>query len=91
MDDDPELLGVCSAGSAARERRRNLWGDPDPGFGVLPFEDVREVLGIPRRVSVVCLLCIGHLQGSDKKYAGRVPPSRVVFSERYGQPLEIDR
>lgn len=53
------------------------------------YEDqVREVLGIPQHVLVSCLLCIGHLQGSDKKYAGRVPPSRTVFSDRYGEPLE---
>jgi nitroreductase len=53
------------------------------------YEDqVREVLAIPQHVSVICLLCIGNLQGSDKKYAGRVHPSRTVFSERYGKPLE---
>jgi hypothetical protein len=37
----------------------------------------------------MCLLCIGHLQGSDKKYAGRLPPSWTVFAERYGEPLEL--
>jgi nitroreductase len=52
-------------------------------------DQVREVLGIPQHVPVICLLCIGHLQGSDKKYAGRVHPSRTVFSERYGKPLEL--
>jgi nitroreductase len=54
------------------------------------YEDqVREVLEIPEHVPVMCLLCIGHLQGSDKKYAGRLPPSWTVFAERYGKPLEL--
>jgi nitroreductase len=73
-----------------------MWMAEALGYDTAPMEgfhedQVREVLGIPRHVSVVCMLCIGHLQGSDKKYAGRMPPSRVAFSERYGQPLEIDR
>jgi nitroreductase len=71
-----------------------MWMAEALGYDTAPMEgfhedQVREVLGIPQRVSVVCLLCIGHVQGSDKKYAGRVPPSRIAFSERYGQPLEI--
>ena len=71
-----------------------MWMAEALGHDTAPMEgfhedQVREVLGIPQRVSVVCLLCIGRLQGSDKKYAGRVPPSRIAFSERYGQPLEI--
>jgi nitroreductase len=53
-------------------------------------DQVRQVLEIPQRVGVICLLCVGHLQGGDKKYAGRVPPSRTVFSERYGQPPDFD-
>jgi nitroreductase len=70
-----------------------MWVAEALGYDTAPMEgfyedQVREVLGIPQHMPVLWLLCIGHLQGGDKQYAGRLPPSRTVFAERYGQPLE---
>jgi nitroreductase len=59
---------------------------PMEGF----YEDqVREVLGIPNHLRVVFLLAVGRLQGEDSKYSGRLPASRTLFAERYGQPLLV--
>ena len=52
-------------------------------------EKVRAVLGIPEQVRVLFLLAIGSRQGADGKYPGRLPSSRTVFAERYGQPFEL--
>ena len=59
---------------------------PTEGF----YEDqVRKVLGIPVHVRVIFLLAVGHLQGEDGSYSGRLPACRTVFSERYGEPLNL--
>jgi nitroreductase len=59
---------------------------PMEGF----YEDkVREVLGIPEHVRVLFLLALGHLRGKEGKYPGRLPPSRTLFAERFGQPLPM--
>jgi len=48
---------------------------------------VREVLGIPEHVRVIFLLAIGHLQGQDGRYPGRLLASHTIFSDRYGGAL----
>ena len=60
---------------------------PMEGF----YEDqVRKVLGIPEHVRVIFLLAVGHLQGEDGSYPGRLPACRTLFSERYGEPLNLE-
>ena len=55
------------------------------------FEDhkVKAAIGSPARMEVVCLLAIGHREGEDKRYGGRFPAERLLFSERYGQPFTL--
>jgi len=55
------------------------------------FEEakVREVIGAPSRMEVVCLLAIGYRQGDDKRYGGRFPQDKLIFGERFGQPLRL--
>jgi hypothetical protein len=55
------------------------------------YEDqVRQVLEIPKHVCVLFLLAIGRLDGEDGKYPGRLPPSRTLFAERYGQHMDLE-
>jgi len=55
------------------------------------FEEqkVRSVVGAPDRMEVICLLAIGHCEGEDKHYGGRFPSERVIFAERFGNPLPL--
>ncbi|PYY16017.1 MAG: nitroreductase family protein [Acidobacteria bacterium] len=55
------------------------------------FDDrkVREAVGAPERMEVICLLAIGHREGEDKRYGGRFPAERVIFSERFGNPFAL--
>ena len=72
-----------------------MWVAEALGYDTVPMEgfyedQVRKVLDIPEHVRVIFLLTIGRLQGQDEGYPGRLPPSRTVFSEYYGQPLNFD-
>lgn len=72
-----------------------MWMAESLGYDTAPMEgfhedQVREVLGIPPHVRVIFLLGIGHLAGEDKKYAGRLPSSRTVFAERFGEPFTFE-
>lgn len=49
---------------------------------------VRQVLALPERMEVVCLLAIGHRRGDDKRHGGRFPESRVLSGERFGEPYK---
>ena len=55
------------------------------------FEDrkIREAVGAPDRMEVICLLAIGYCEGEDKRYGGRFPADRVVFAEEFGRPCEL--
>jgi nitroreductase len=69
-----------------------MWMAEALGYDTGPMEGfdedkVREVLGVPENVRVLFLLALGHLQGEDGKYPGRLPPVRTLFAERYGQPF----
>ena len=71
-----------------------MWMAEALGYDTGPMEGfdeekVRAVLGIPEQVRVLFLLAIGSRQGADGKYPGRLPSSRTVFAERYGQPFEL--
>jgi hypothetical protein len=39
---------------------------------------------------VLFLIAIGRLDGEDSKYPGRLPPSRTVSAERFGQHMDLD-
>jgi nitroreductase len=69
-----------------------MWMAEVLGYDTAPLEGfyedkVRAALAIPEHVRVVALLAIGHRQGDDKRYAGRLPIHRTVFSETWGTPL----
>jgi nitroreductase len=69
-----------------------MWTAEALGYDTGPMEgfdedQVREILGIPGHVRVIFLLAIGHLQGEDSPHPGRLPASRTVFGERYGQSV----
>jgi len=51
--------------------------------------EVREAIGAPARLHVVCLLAVGHREGEDKRYGGRFAAERLVFSERFGTSLKL--
>ncbi len=64
------------------------------GYDTAPMEGfwedkVKETLGIPPSVKVVALLGIGHRTGTDKPYGGRFDISRVVFDNKWGEPLKV--
>jgi nitroreductase len=72
-----------------------MWMAEALGYDTGPMEgfdenQVRSVLAIPDHMCVVFLLAIGHLEGRDGKHPGRLPPSRTLFGERYGQPLNVN-
>jgi nitroreductase len=62
--------------------------DTAPMEGFEP-EKVREVLKLPLSYSVVALLAIGHLKGSDKFSGQRFSVARTVFAEEYGKPIRF--
>ena len=70
-----------------------MWMAEVLGYDTGPMEGfdenaVREVLGIPLHVRVIFLLAIGYLKGDDGKYPGRLPASRTIFADRYGEPFD---
>jgi len=70
-----------------------MWMAEVLGYDTGPMEGfdehaVREVLGIPPHVRVIFLLAIGSLQGDDVKYPGRLPASRTIFADRYGEAFD---
>lgn len=52
-------------------------------------QEVRDAIQAPSNMEVVCLLAIGHCDGEDKRYGGRFPSERVLFAERFGEPLSL--
>jgi nitroreductase len=69
-----------------------MWTAEALGYDTGPMEGfdedhVRRILGIPAHVRVIFLLAVGHLQGDDSRHPGRLPASRTVFAERYGESL----
>lgn len=71
-----------------------MWTAETLGYDTGPMEgfdegQVRRVLGIPGHVRVIFLLAIGRLRGEDARYPGRLPTSRTVFKDHYGQALDL--
>lgn len=71
-----------------------MWMAEALGYDTSPMEgfdedQVRDVLGIPGHVRVVVMLAMGHLQGEDGHYPGRLPASRTVFADQYGRPARV--
>jgi nitroreductase len=71
-----------------------MWTAEALGYDTGPMEgfdedQVRETLGIPGHVRVIFLLAVGHLHGEDSRRPGRLPASRTVFGERYGESLAL--
>jgi nitroreductase len=71
-----------------------MWMAEALGYDTGPMEGfdenaVREVLGVPPHVRIIFLLAIGHLKGDDGKYPGRLPVSRTVFTDYYGEPFDV--
>ncbi len=69
-----------------------MWMAEVLGYDTAPMEgfhedQVKATLGIPAHVRVVALLAIGHIQGEDKRFAGRFAMQRTVFAERWGNPM----
>lgn len=61
------------------------------GYDTAPMEGfdaaaVRRELALPDDAEVVALLAIGHLQGADKGFAGRLPLARIAFDDRPDRP-----
>jgi nitroreductase len=64
------------------------------GYDTAPMEGfeqekVHEALRLPLSYSVVALLAVGHLKGSDKFDGGRFEINHTVFGEEYGKPLKL--
>jgi nitroreductase len=64
------------------------------GFDTAPMEGfdaaaVKREFAVPDEAEVIALLAIGYAQGEDKPYGGRFELPRVVFAEKYGQPLKL--
>ncbi len=71
-----------------------MWAAETMGYDTAPMEGfeeekVREVLKLPLSYSVVALLGIGHLRGTDKFFGGRFSIGHTVFDGEYGKPLKI--
>ena len=72
-----------------------MWMAEALGYDTGPMEgfyedQVRRVLDIPDHLCVLFLLAIGRLEGEDSKYPGRLPSSRTLFGERYGQQIDLE-
>jgi nitroreductase len=72
-----------------------MWMAEALGYDTGPMEgfdedQVRRVLDIPDHVCVLFLLAVGRLEGEDGKHPGRLPQSRTLFGERYGQQMDLE-
>lgn len=72
-----------------------MWMAETLGYDTGPMEgfyedQVRNVLGIPQHVRVTFLLAIGRLRGRDGRNPGRLPASRTVFADRYGERFDLE-
>lgn len=72
-----------------------MWMAEVMGYDTAPMEGyepekVAEVLKLPASCRVVALLGLGHRKGADKFFGGRFEPSRLVFDDEYGKPLNFE-
>lgn len=71
-----------------------MWMAEVMGYDTAPMEGyeqekVAEVLKLPLSYRVVALLGLGHRKGADKYFGGRFEPSRLVFDDEFGKPLNF--
>jgi nitroreductase len=64
------------------------------GFDTAPMEGfeeqkIKEVLKLPLSYTVVAVLAIGRLKGTDKFKSGRFGMARTVFDEEYPRPIRF--
>lgn len=69
-----------------------MWMAEVLGYDTAPLEGfwedkVKQVLEIPSNIRVVALLAIGHSAGPNKTHTGRFVASRLLFSNRWDEPL----
>lgn len=72
-----------------------MWMAEVMGYDTAPMEGfepdkVAELLRLPQSYRVVALLGVGHRKGADKYFGGRFSPSRLVFDDEFGKPLEFE-
>lgn len=72
-----------------------MWMAEVMGYDTAPMEGyepekVAELLKLPLSYRVVALLALGHRKGADKYFGGRFNPSRLVFDDEFGNPLQLD-
>ena len=72
-----------------------MWTAEVMGYDTAPMEGyeqdkVAEVLKLPLSYRVVALLGLGHRKGADKYFGGRFKPSRLIFDDEYGKPLNFE-
>lgn len=59
-------------------------------IGWFKEERVRELLSIPEKIKVCALLTVGYPKEAGTKNRSRKPLEKIVFSESWGRPLEIN-
>lgn len=72
-----------------------MWMAEVMGYDTAPMEGyeqdkVAELLKLPASYRVVALLALGHRKGEDKYFGGRFSPSRLVFDDEFGKPLNFE-
>jgi nitroreductase len=71
-----------------------MWMAEVLGYDTAPMEGfsekaVQETLGLPAGVRVVALLAVGRRKGPKKPYGKRFSLDRLVFAERWGEPVKL--
>ncbi len=50
---------------------------------------LKELLEIPKRIKVSAMLAVGYAKGENPKKRIRKPVERIVFSEKWGQSIQL--
>ena len=58
-------------------------------IGWFKENDVKEILGIPKKIKVSAMLAVGYPKAQPSRKRSRKPIDKIVFSEKWGQPLII--
>ncbi len=52
--------------------------------------NVKNILGIPKKIKVSALLAVGYPKNAPGKERKRKPAEKIAFSEKWGKPFMID-
>ena len=52
--------------------------------------NVKDILGIPKKIKVSALLAVGYPKEIPEKDRKRKPTEKIAFSEKWGKPFRID-